>query len=278
MTAASDIEAALDARFGERICVDPGLPGLDTLTRIASRRTHRRYSDRPVDDDLVRLICASALSAPSKSDLQQRDIVVVREKRLRAEIAALIPDMPWIAAAPAFLVFCANGRRLPQLSKLRGKPFANDHFDLIFNATADAAIALATAVCAAETVGLGCCAISVIRDHAARVSELLRLPPRVIPFAGLCLGWPVGEGGIVPRLPLAMTVHTDRYDETDFAAQLSAYDSRREGMRPYRNQRSTERWGRAVRYGWSEDKARQYAEPQRADFGAFVRARGFVLD
>jgi len=29
---------------------------------------------------------------------------------------------------------------------------------------------------------------------------------------------------------------------------------------------------------WSEDKARQYAEPQRADFGAFVRAKGFCLD
>ena len=31
-------------------------------------------------------------------------------------------------------------------------------------------------------------------------------------------------------------------------------------------------------YGWSEDKARQYAEPLRADFGAFVRKKGFNLD
>jgi nitroreductase/FMN reductase [NAD(P)H] len=31
-------------------------------------------------------------------------------------------------------------------------------------------------------------------------------------------------------------------------------------------------------YGWSEDKARQYAVPERADFGAYVRARGFRLD
>ena len=27
-------------------------------------------------------------------------------------------------------------------------------------------------------------------------------------------------------------------------------------------------------YGWSEDKARQYGVPQRADFGAFVRKKG----
>ena len=49
-------------------------------------------------------------------------------------------------------------------------------------------------------------------------------------------------------------------------------------MRPYRNQRDTERFGRSEFYGWSEDKARQYAVPLRADFGAFVRNKNFNLD
>ncbi|TMJ26384.1 MAG: NADPH-dependent oxidoreductase, partial [Alphaproteobacteria bacterium] len=48
--------------------------------------------------------------------------------------------------------------------------------------------------------------------------------------------------------------------------------------RPYARQRAPERWGRAAFYGWSEDKARQYAEPLRAAFGGYVRARGFRLD
>ena len=39
-----------------------------------------------------------------------------------------------------------------------------------------------------------------------------------------------------------------------------------------------ERFGTADFYGWSEDKARQYASPQRAGFGAFVRKQGFVLE
>ena len=33
-----------------------------------------------------------------------------------------------------------------------------------------------------------------------------------------------------------------------------------------------------IPYGWSEDKARQYAHPERADFGAYVRRIGFRLD
>jgi nitroreductase len=146
-------ETVLGERFGEDVAVDPALDGLDELLRIAAHWVHRCYSDRPVDPALVRLLCACALSAPSKSDLQQRDIVVVSDSDLRRRIAALLPHMPWVGEAPAFLVFCANGRRLPRIARLRDKPFPNDHLDLLFNAVGDAAIALATAMRAARRSG-----------------------------------------------------------------------------------------------------------------------------
>lgn len=277
-TSAEQLQSTLAQRFGETLAVDPALTGLEELHHIAAHGAHRTYADRPVTDSVLRLICACALSAPAKSDLQQGDILVLRDKGKREAIAKLIPDMPWIAAAPVFLIFLANGRRLPELSKLRGKPFPNDHLDAFFNACVDAGIVLATFLRAAEAVGLGCCPISVIRDHAATVSRLLALPPRVIPIAGMCVGWPAREGGITPRLPLTLTLHQDRFDDRDLAAQVDAYDKRRAVMRPYREQRGVARWGQAELYGWSEDKTRQYAEPQRADFGAFVRAQGFKLD
>jgi nitroreductase/FMN reductase [NAD(P)H] len=177
-----------------------------------------------------------------------------------------------------FLVFLANGRRLTELSRMRGKPFPNDHLDLFFNATVDAAIVMTTFLHAAEAAGLGCCPISVIRDHARVISGMLDLPDKVIPVAGMCVGWPAEEGGITPRLPLDVTVHEERFSENDLAAKIDAYDRRRAARRPYRNQRDTGRFGRNEFYGWSEDKARQYAVPLRADFGAFVRGKNFRLD
>ncbi len=75
-------------------------------------------------------------------------------------------------------------------------------------------MALSTCIVAAEALGLGTCPISVIRDHAARIGELLALPEKVIPLAGLCIGWPSDQGRLSPRLPLAMTLHQDRYDES----------------------------------------------------------------
>jgi len=70
----------------------------------------------------------------------------------------------------------------------------------------------------------------------------------------------------------------NQYRERDPSGEIAAYDRRRQAQRPYRRQRNPERWGEAPFYGWSEDKARQYAEPTRTDFGAFVRAKGFRLD
>ncbi len=272
------IEASLAERFGEAFPVDPELRGLRELARIAGHRVHRRFLPRPVEPALIRLLCACALSAPSKSDLQQGDILAVRDQEKQRAIAALIPDMPWIADAPVFLVFLANGRRLPEIARLRGKPFPNDHLDLFFNAVVDSALLLATFMRAAAAVGLGSCPISAIRDRAGVVSELLALPERVVPVAGLCVGWPAEAGGITPRLGLASTLHEDTYRTGGLAGEIDAYDRRRARQRPYARQRSPQRWGEASFYGWSEDKARQYAEPLRADFGAFVRGKGFRLD
>jgi nitroreductase len=275
---AASIEESLADRFGERLHVDPALAGLDELARIAGHRVHRDFLDRPVESALLRLLCACALSAPSKSDLQQADILVVDNPDQRRAIIALMPDMPWLADAPVLLVFLANGARTPFLARLRGKPFRNDHVDLLFNAAVDSAIVLTTFMRAAAAVGLGCCPLSAIRDRADRVSDVLELPERVFPVAGLAAGWPAKAGRITPRLALETTLHQDRYRQGDLDRQIDAYDRRRAAAQPYRRQRAVERWGEAEFYGWSEDKARQYAEPLRADFGAFLRAKGFCLD
>jgi nitroreductase/FMN reductase [NAD(P)H] len=275
---ARSIAAALQERFGESFAIDPALPGLEELARQAAHRVHRRYQLRDVDGDLLRLVCACALSAPAKSDLQQGDILVTRDKAKIGEIAALIPDMPWIADAPVFLVFLANGRRMKQIAAARGKSFPNDHLDLFFNATVDAAIVLSQFIRAAEAVGLGLCPISVIRDHAPRIAEMFALPQSVVPVAGMCVGWPAEEGAISPRLGLDVRLHQERFDDARVLDKIDAYDRRRAALRPYRRQRDPARFGEAQFYGWSEDKARQYAVPQRADFGAFVRKQGFKLD
>ena len=271
------VEQALAERFGAHFRADPALPGLDELARMTSHRTHRKYASRAVDPALLRLLFACALSAPSKSDLQQADIVHVADRAKVRAIADGIPDMPWIADAPVFLVFLANHRRLRQMSEWRGKPFANDHLDHFLNAAVDAALVMMSFIRAAEAVGLGACPVSHVRNHPHELARMLELPDWVFPVAGLCVGYPAGPGMISPRLPLEVTVHVDRYDEAGIRQNIDAYDRRRHASQPYRKQRHADRYGNADFYGWSEDKARQYSVSERADFGAFVRSKRFNL-
>lgn len=277
VAAANTLSDALHARFGETLAVDGHLAGLNELAGMASRRVHRRYLDKPVDAALLRLLCACALSAPSKSDLQQADILIVQDAEKRRILADLLPDQLWMRTAPAFLIFLANGRRLPEMARMRDKPFPNDHLDQFFNASVDAGIVMATFMRAADAAGLGCCPISVVRDHSQRVSELLELPQRVIPVAGMCVGWPSETGSISPRLSLTSSLHVDRYDEGNLAERIAAFDKRRAATHPL-SARDPARWGNVDFYGWSEDKARQFGVPQCADFGEFVRSKGFKLD
>ncbi|HSQ03763.1 MAG TPA: hypothetical protein VLN59_07000, partial [Burkholderiales bacterium] len=85
-------------------------------------------------------------------------------------------------------------------------------------------------------------------------------------------------GRISARLPLEVTVHVDRYDESSISDKIDGYDERRDALQPYRRQRHVERYGEAKFYGWSEDKARQYSVPERANWGSFIRSKGFRLD
>jgi nitroreductase len=266
-------------RFGLPTEAGRERPADGALAVLLSHRTQRRYKPDPIPDDVVEMALAAALSAPSKSDLQQVGIVLVKDRAKQATIGGWIPDMPWIAEAPLFMVFCGDNRRIRRVSALRGRPFPNDTLDMFMNAAVDAGLVLQAFITAAEALGLGCCPISVVRNHVEKLAELLDLPPGVFPLAGLCVGYPLQPGWISLRLPPAVTVHTDRYDDRDLPAHLEAYDRRREAGRPTpkESQRYADRYGFANPYGWSEDKARQYSVPERHNFGPFVRRHGFTL-
>jgi nitroreductase/FMN reductase [NAD(P)H] len=274
---AERIASALKTRFGNDFPMSDDQAGATELARMAEHRSLRRYRPDPVSPKLLRLLCACALSAPTKSDLQQADIIHVADPAKRRRIVAHLGEMPWILDAPVFLVFCGNNRRIRHIGEWRGKPFANEHLDHFMNAAVDAGIVMMNFINAAEAAGLGTCPISAIRNAIDTVSSELGLPQGVFPIAGLCVGYPAAAGHISPRLPLEVTVHTDRYDETRLRDQVDGYDQRRHANHPYGKQRRTQLFGTAEFYGWSEDKARQYAEPERADFGDYIRRQGFSL-
>src|SRR5882757_2749243 len=271
---------AIERRFG-----DGGPSGGETIEndfmrRVISRKTVRRYSDAIPSDSLLDLLVAAALSSSAKSDFQQASILRVNDPTQRAAIGKLFPSMPWIGLSPVFFVFLGDARRLQRIGEFRGKPVRKGTLEGFFNASVAAALAMQTMILCAESVGLGICSISVIRNEIDTVAGILELPDLVFPVAGLCLGYPQAGGYVSLRLPRRVTTHRDRYDDSALPQAVDDYDRRRDALHaiPKEQQRSNAEFGDAAFYGWSEDKARQAAKAEGAAFPPYLRSHGFTFD
>ena len=164
-------------------------------------------------------------------------------------------------------------RRLRSVADAHGQEFANDHLDAVLNAAADAAMHLSSFIWAAESMGLGTCPISVVRNHIDEVSAILGLPDHVFPLAGMCVGWPARTRWVTPRLPLEVTVHHDRYDDREARSLISDYDERRLRQAWPDGQREG-----AEEPGWSAQKAGMVASRERDQLARHLRGKGFGLE
>lgn len=262
------LAALYAARFGETT-TDAEVDG--EIARQLKHVSHRRWSDQRVSDATLDLLFSATLSVPTKSDLMQYAIIHASEQAQKDRVAALIPEMPWIADAPVFLLFCGDSRRIRKVCDFRGTTFEHDPVDAFFNAGVDAALAMATFIRAAEAQGLVTCPVSAVREPVDDITRLFELPDHVFPVAGLCVGYPDWEPWVSLRLPPRVMVHRDRYDDSNFEQEIASYDERRRAVNPIRRQRDVERYGEKAAYGWSDDKARQVSHRERVGFGELIR-------
>ncbi len=257
------LETLICERFGEAPEVPESLKKNIGLCRMAGRGSCRSFLPGAPDKAVLKTLAAVALAAPSKSDLQQRDILLVQDAHKTAQLKDLLKAQEWIAGAPAFVVFLADNRRQRQIQDWHAQPFPNDHLDAFFNASLDAGIALNAFMTAAEATGLGCCPISTIRNHMSEVRDLFGLPDHVFAVAAMAVGHPAERPRISPRLSLETTVHSDVYRDTNWP-DVAEYDARRRGN--------------SDAPAWSEAKAQMYSKTQRTGFGDFIRRIGFRTD
>lgn len=271
-----DAAGLLRARFGIDL-PDTEVP--EPIRFLLDRRVTRRYTAQDVPDSLLDGLLAAAQSAPAKSDLQQYSVIVMRDRARIKQIADWIGTMDWIATAPVFLVWCGDMRRGQRLCDRHGMPHANNNLDTFLNTAVDCTLAMAGFMAAAEAIGLGTCPISYVRSHIERVSPLLGLPDGVYPVAGLSIGWPQFRRPIAMRLPPAVVVHRERYDDSALDTAVAAYDERRRACEPVApgGLKNNDIYPPREGVGWSENVARQLSVPERFGFAAYLKTKGFDL-
>ena len=236
---------------------------------LKSHCSIRKFTSRPVSDELFRRLIASGQAAASSSFLQGVTIIRIADRTKRAEFKNITGGQTYVESAAEFLVFCADLSRPMRCCTAHGGTPAEGLTEHFIIATVDAALYAQNVAIAAESAGLGICYIGAIRNDAARAAELLDLPQQVYPVFGMCIGWPDHNPEVKPRLPFSVVLKENSYSIDDEAEAIAAYDDE---MRTYYATRSSN----IKIQGWSEQMAGLLGKESRLHMRPFLEGKGFL--
>lgn len=240
------------------------------INLLKSHRSIRKFTDQPIDPNLLEELFLAGQSAATSSFLQGATIVRVTNQDNRRRLAELAGNQKYVETAAEFLVFCADLKRAGNYCKKYDKPFEGDYTEHFIIATVDVALMAQSLVTAAESEGLGICYIGGIRNNPGPVAELLQLPRGVYPVFGLCLGYPDQDPECKPRLPLSVIVKQESYNEEGDAETIETYD---EEIREYYRTRT----GGGHGISWTEQVATLLSEKSRPHMRDFLAGQGFTF-
>jgi nitroreductase len=194
---------------------------------LLNRRTIRKYSERPVDDDLLDDLLLKGCRAPNTGNMQVYSIIVTRDKAMKRALLPLHFNQKMVTGAPVVLTFCADFNRFSKWCRQRKADPGYDNFLSFLTAAIDALLVAQTVCIAAEAKGLGTCYLGTTTYMAKGIIDVLKLPGGVIPVTTVTLGWPEESPEQVDRLPLEAVVHNEVY--RDYTAEgIDRYYSQKE--------------------------------------------------
>ncbi len=129
-----------EGRYGFDLEIPADVP--DGVQALLNRRVIRKYKSNPINEQTMALLLSAAQSAPTKSNLQQYSIVIIRDPEVRNAVSELVPSMPWVRNAPVIAIFLGDVRRIRRLAEIRGHTYQNNNADTFMNAAVDAALAM----------------------------------------------------------------------------------------------------------------------------------------
>jgi nitroreductase len=226
----ADKEAAVTQSDPERTG-DPFSMSLEEA--MTTQRAIRRLTDEEVDDELVLRLIELAQKAPTGSNAQNWEFVVVRDRGVKERLGRLnrmawsvyggigrwsarndppmqrlLRAVQWqadhFADIPVIVVACLRGPRMlwPRLA-------ATSYYGSIYPSVQNLLLG-------ARAAGLGAALITLPLWSHFLARRTLGLPRAVSPCAVIPMGWPRGRYGPTTRRPVGEVVHLDRFGNRPF--------------------------------------------------------------
>lgn len=239
----------------------------DTLLQ---RRSIRRYEREPISEETMNLIYEAIRNTPTSYNGQQFSVIDVTDQEMKEKIYELTSQKQ-IKTCNHFLVFCADFHKIKVIAEEKNIEFPEFQktLDGVIVGTVDAALAMMSAVVAAESAGLGTCCIGYTRTAAPEeVSRLLKLPQDTYIVCGLAIGVPREMPDLKPKQPIGLVIHSNTYSEDGVKQALIDYDKEIEHY-------NATRAGDKTTNDWAAHMVNYYRMAMNYNMLDAVRRRGF---
>ncbi|MEC1722642.1 oxygen-insensitive NADPH nitroreductase [Schinkia azotoformans] len=231
----------------------------------------RRYTTDVIPKEHLLEIIRAAQGAPSSHFVQAYSIIHVTDQEKKNKIAELTGNQKQVSDCSDFLLFCGDLKRLEYACKKHGIAIEHDTLENFMVAVIDTALISQNVITAAESLGYGGCYVGGVRNNPGQISELVRLPDKVFPLFGLCLGVPAKRNEVKPRLPLEAIIHENEYNEEKYLTILDEYD---QIMNDYYKARTSNN----KETNWTKTMADFMKEKRRLHMREFIERKGFSLE
>ena len=193
---------------------------------MKTRRSIRRLKADPIPDEYVEKILETVRWAPSGANTQPWELVVLRDLEIKNKFLDFVSariDVESLRNAPVLIVVCGDtrtrvlypsGRNLSLIPKIM---LGEDHAELKENVlTSSLSNAFLYILLAATSLGLGTRYITSTAnpDVQREIKQLLKIPPYLVIYDTVALGYPESEPRPKTLRPLEDIVHYERFDES----------------------------------------------------------------
>lgn len=200
----------------------------DVRQTLLDRTSVRRYEREVIPAETMEFIYRAVQNTPTSYNGQQFSVIDIDDQALKEELYA-ITNQKQLKTCNRLLIFCSDYNKISMLAKKKGvdMPEFTNTMDGVMIGVIDAALAMMSAVVAAESCGLGSNCIGYLRTaDPAKIAELLKLPKGVFVVCGLALGVPREHPDLKPKEQQSLVFHKNFYrqDTDKMLDELSEYD------------------------------------------------------
>lgn len=206
----------------------------EKMKNINTRRTIRKYSSKPVSDELLNRLLTESARTQTMGNLQLYSVVVTRDAEMKRRLAPAHFNQPMVEGSQVVLTVCADFNRTTKWAENRAAEPGYNNLLSFMNAATDALLYTQTFCNLAEEEGLGCCFLGTTVYMPQMIIDVLKLPRLVMPVATITLGWPDENPELSDRLPMESFVHNETY--TDYTPEaINKYYEPKENLPENKN-------------------------------------------